>query len=99
MVWVIWTEQNNRIFNHRAMSFIDLFHSILFFVEFWAGPLSLPKKHKVDTGLLTYARKKCRGSSDSLRACAISLNTALVPVRWTCSRLWWSCVAMCRHFC
>ena len=34
----------------------------------------------MDTGLLTYARKKCRGSSDSLRACAFSLNTALVPV-------------------
>ena len=34
----------------------------------------------MDISLLIYARKKYKGSSDGLRACDSSLNTALVPI-------------------
>jgi len=67
IVWVLWNERNNRIFNHKALSVYELIDSILHFVEFWAGHMPLPLKCKVDTTIITYGRKKCRESSDRLR--------------------------------
>jgi len=55
IMWVIWVERNNRIFNHNALSIIDLVDSIIFFVDFWAGHLPLPLKQKVDAFVLTYS--------------------------------------------
>ena len=80
MVGVIWNKSNNRIFNHKVVSSIDLFDSVLFFLDFCAGHLPLPKKRKVDTSLNTNARKKCMDSPDCLRACESSLSSAIMPV-------------------
>ena len=79
MVRLIWTERNNRIFNHKVASTIDLLDSVLYFVDFLKGLLPIPKKCKVDSSLLAYATKKCKGPSDGSRACDSSCS-ALVPV-------------------
>ena len=56
MVWVLWTERNNRIFNHKALFTNDLLDSIIFFVDYWARHLGLPLKRKVDASILILER-------------------------------------------
>jgi len=69
--WALWQERNNRKFNHKSSSAIQLLDSILYFVSFWAGNLELPKKRKADTSILTYACKKlrCSGIGRSSAGC------------------------------
>jgi len=55
LIWVIWTKRNNRIFNHKANSIINLLDSILCFAHFCADNLSNSLKRKVDSSILTYA--------------------------------------------
>ena len=55
LIWVIWTERNNRIFNHKVTSIINLRDSVLYLVNFWADNLSDLLKRKVDSSLLTYS--------------------------------------------
>ena len=69
-VWVIWTERYNRIFNHKALSFMDLFDYILHFVDFWAGHLVLPIKRKVDAPILTYASTRWKVQGEGVTALA-----------------------------
>ena len=33
-IWVVWIERNNRIFNHKATSILNLLDPILYFVNF-----------------------------------------------------------------
>ena len=56
-IWVVWTEHNERIFNHKANYVLSLLDCILFFVNFWAGQLAFPNKRKVDVSILSYVRK------------------------------------------
>ena len=37
IVWVLWNERNNRIFNQQASSVHVLITSVFHFVDFWAG--------------------------------------------------------------
>ena len=77
LILVVWTERNNRIFNHKACSIINLLDSIISFDVFLAGNLRMPSKRKVDTSVLTYARKRLRvaGYDNS----GVADGSALVP--------------------
>ena len=80
VVWVLWYEKNNRIFDYKASSTYELIDSIYILWIFQAGHLSLPLKRKVDMTVLTYARKKCRDSTVGLCTGDSSQSDALVPV-------------------
>ena len=64
-VQILWRERNNRIFNHTAVSMITLLHFIPHFVYFQADNLALPLKRKVDSSIITYARKSIRSAASS----------------------------------
>ena len=67
IVWVVWNERNNKIFNHRALSIYELVDYVFHFVDFWAGHMSPTWQRKVDTTVITYASKKCRELNDGPR--------------------------------
>jgi len=56
-VWVLWTERNERIFNHKTNYVLSFLDSILFLVNYWARQLAYPIRKKVDVSVLTYARR------------------------------------------
>lgn len=52
MIQVVWTERNNRTFDHKAFSAYDLLVSIPNFVILWADTPTLPLKCKVVASIL-----------------------------------------------
>jgi len=88
-IWVIWKEMKDRIFNLEACSVFDLLDSILLFVEFSVGNLSLLKKRRVDVLMVTYVQKKYKGAYDGLRACASTVPSGAIVLQaksdcWKC---------------
>jgi len=65
MLWVVWNVRNNRMFNKKSKSILDLLDSIFYF-GFLAGAWFLPLKRKVVLGSTT-TRKKKRDKNRSIK--------------------------------
>ena len=82
LIWVVWPERTNRIFNQKSSSVNLVLDSIISFAIFWAGNLKLPTKRKVDASVLTYCRKRMRnyGAADNAGVSTVADDgSAVIP--------------------
>ena len=81
-IWVIWSERNERLFNHKANNVLSLLDSILFFlvVDLRVGNLAIPLKKKVDLALLTHAHKRLKTGDVSSTRARVDSDTSLMLV-------------------